>query len=258
MNRKTLIIANWKMNHGVEDSLKFFAQFTRQPLNLAGVDIVICPPFTSLYTAGVALQDTGIALGAQNCHFEDTGAYTGEVSAAFLRELGCDYVIVGHSERRQIFGETNADIAKKLAKALEHNVTPIFCVGETDEERKAEKTFRVIEKQMQEGLARLDREAASRVVLAYEPVWAIGTGNTATPEQAGEVHAFIRGLLHKAYGTAVGGQARILYGGSVKPDNICSLMNQPDIDGGLVGGASLKADQFVEIVRQGAGVMKPN
>lgn len=256
MNRKTLIVANWKMNHGVEDSLKFFAQFTRQPLSLAGVDVAICPPFTSLYTAGVALQDTGIALGAQNCHFEDTGAYTGEVSAAFLKELGCDYVIVGHSERRQIFGEINADIAKKLTKVLEHNMTPIFCVGETDEERKAGNTFRVIEKQMQEGMTRLDRESAARIVFAYEPVWAIGTGNTATPEQAQEVHAFIRGLLHKAYGTAVGGQSRVLYGGSVKPENVRALMTQPDIDGGLVGGASLEADQFIEIVRQGASVVK--
>lgn len=256
MHRNPIIAANWKMNFGVGESLKFITQLTRQPLNLDNIELILCPPFVSLYTAGVALQDTGVKMGAQNCHTEDSGAYTGEVSAAFLKELGCDYVIVGHSERRQIFRETDSDVARKTAKALEHGLTPIVCVGETESERNEEKTFRVLEKQLLEGLAGLDREAAGGIILAYEPVWAIGTGKTATCEQAQEVHAYIRSWLNHKFGTGIGGSARILYGGSVKPDNIRALMSQPDIDGGLVGGASLKVDQLLEIVKQGSGVVK--
>lgn len=256
MNRKTLIAANWKMNLGVEDSLKYFSHLTRGPLSFANVDIVICPPFTSLYTASVALQETSVVLGAQNCHFEDSGAFTGEISAAFLKELTCQYVIIGHSERRQIFKETNADIAKKLRRVLDSEMTPIFCVGETEAERKAEETSKVVEAQLREGLGKIDRSEIEKIVIAYEPVWAIGTGNTATPAQAGEVHAFIRNYLVKHYGTAFAAAVRIIYGGSVKPDNIRTLLREPDIDGGLVGGASLSPEHFMDIVRESATIVK--
>lgn len=256
MNRKTLIAANWKMNLGVEESLKYFSHLTRGPLSFINVDIVICPPFTSLYTASVALQETSVVLGAQNCHFEDSGAYTGEISPAFLKELACQYVIVGHSERRQIFKETNADIAKKLRRVLDSEMTPIFCVGETEAERKGSETYKVVEEQLREGLAKVDRSEIEKIVIAYEPVWAIGTGNTATPAQAGEVHTFIRNYLAKHYGMSFAVAVRIIYGGSVKPDNIRTLLREPDIDGGLIGGASLNPEHFMDIVRESATIVK--
>jgi triosephosphate isomerase len=253
MQRRKVFAANWKMNHGIEDAIKFITGFTRQALPTDQTDIVICPPFTSLYTVGIALQDSEIKLGAQNCHFEDNGAFTGEVSAVFLKEVGCQYVIIGHSERRHVFNEIDHDIAKKVSKALEHDLTPIFCVGETDAERKAEKTFAVLDQQIRGGLAHLERTQLERIIIAYEPVWAIGTGNTATPTQAQEAHAFIRTQIGKLFGISYGNAMRILYGGSIKSDNIRSLMAEPDIDGGLVGGASLKADSFLEIVQNGSG-----
>lgn len=256
MNRKILIAANWKMNLGVEDSLKYFSHLTRGPLSYAHVDIVICPPFTSLYTASVALQETSVVLGAQNCHFEDSGALTGEISASFLKELTCQYVIIGHSERRHIFKEANTDIAKKIRRVLDSEMTPIFCVGETDAERKASDTSKVIEEQLREGLSNVDRSEIEKIVIAYEPVWAIGTGNTATPAQAGEVHAFIRNDLVKHYGTSFAAAVRIIYGGSVKPDNIRTLLCEPDIDGALVGGASLNPEHFMNIVRESATIVK--
>lgn len=256
MHRKPLIAANWKMHLGVEESLKFITHFTRQPISFAQVDVAICPPFTSLYTASVALQGTEIHLGAQNCHWEDSGAFTGEVSPVFLKDLGCRYVIVGHSERRHIFRETDNEIAKKLAKATEHFLTPIFCVGETDEERRAGKAFEVLSRQLKDGLALLEREQIGKMVIAYEPVWAIGTGLTATPAQAQEAHAFIRNTISKNFGTSFGLEVRILYGGSVKPDNIRTLMHEADIDGALVGGASLKPEVFLDMVRQGGSVVK--
>lgn len=256
MMRKIVLAANWKMNLGIEESLKFITQFTRQPMVYSNVEVVICPPFTSLYTASVALQETGVQLGAQNCHHEDNGAFTGEVSPAFLKELPCSHVIVGHSERRHIFKETNQDIAKKLPKVLEYDMTPIFCVGETEAERKAGQTFSVIEAQLKEGLVAIDRNHIEKLIIAYEPVWAIGTGNTATPAQAGEVHAFIRAAIGRSYGTSYAAEIRIIYGGSIKPDNIRALISQPDIDGGLVGGASLSPEHFLEIVRESASVVK--
>lgn len=248
--RKKFIAANWKMHFGIEDSLKYFASFKRQAIAYQNVDVVICPPATSLYSSSVALSESDIQLGAQNCHHEKSGAFTGEISADFLEELGCKYVIVGHSERRQHFKETNETLALKLNRVFDAGLTPIFCVGETWDERKKNQTEAVIEKQLKEGVQSLTYEQISRVVIAYEPVWAIGTGNTATPEQAQDVHAFIRRLVGQIIGHNASLEARVIYGGSVKADNARDLLNKPDIDGALVGSASLNPDDFIEIIRQ--------
>lgn len=250
MNRKPFLAANWKMNLGVAEALKYVTQFVRQPALFEDIDVVLCPPFTTLYTTSVALQDTGVKLAAQNCYFEDAGAFTGEISPAFLQEVGCEYVIIGHSERRQIFKESNEDIARKLVKAMQNDLIPIFCVGETESERETGTTFTVIQKQLQAGLAALDKSMVAKLVIAYEPVWAIGTGKTATPAQAGEVHGYIRDQLAQLHGTAIAAEMRLIYGGSVKPDNMRALMSQADIDGALVGGASLKPESFLEIINQ--------
>lgn len=247
--RKKFIAANWKMHFGIEDSLKYFASFKRQAIAYQNVDVVICPPATSLYSSSVALSESDIFLGAQNCHQDKSGAFTGEVSADFLEELGCKYVIVGHSERRQLFKESNEVIALKLARVFDAGLTPIFCVGETAEERKKNQTEAVIEKQIKEGVLSLTYEQISRVVIAYEPVWAIGTGNTATPEQAQDVHAFIRRLIGQIIGHNASLEARVIYGGSVKVDNARDLLKKPDIDGALVGSASLNPEDFIEIIR---------
>ena len=207
--------------------------------------VLVCPPYPVIKDVCDTALPTNIAVGAQNLFWEDEGAYTGEVSAPMLNAVGCKYVIIGHSERRQYFGETDETVNKKLFAALKHNLISIVCVGETLEQREKGDAFKVIEKQITEGLRGLDVGSWKLVVIAYEPVWAIGTGKTASPEQAQEVHAFIRGLLPKE----VAANVRILYGGSVKPDNIVSLMEQPDIDGGLVGGASLKVESFVKLIK---------
>jgi len=207
--------------------------------------IVVCPPYPALQEVCDEICDSNVALGAQDLFWEDEGAFTGEVSAPMLKSVGCTYVIIGHSERRQCFGETDETVNKKLFAALKHNLFPIVCVGETLGQREKGETFKVIEKQIKEGFNKLEIGNWKLVIIAYEPVWAIGTGKTATPEQAQEVHAFIRKLLPKEVAQAV----RILYGGSVKPENMKELMAQPDIDGGLVGGASLKVDSFVKIVK---------
>lgn len=248
--RKKIIAANWKMHYGTEDSLKYFASFKRQAVAYQNIDVVICPPATSLYSSSVALGESDILLGAQNCHHEKAGAFTGEISADFLDELGCKYVIVGHSERRQLFGETDAILARKLVRVFDAGLTPIFCVGETLEQRKKNQTESVVEQQIKAGFQSLSYEQISRVVVAYEPVWAIGTGNTATPEQAQDVHAFIRRLVGQMIGHNASLEARVIYGGSVKPDNARDLFKKPDIDGALVGSASLNPDDFIEIIRQ--------
>ncbi|MBX7147790.1 triose-phosphate isomerase [bacterium] len=246
--RKPLLAGNWKMNLGIEDSLKFVMRFLRALPNHVKPDIVICPPATSLYTVSVALSEQNrVVLGAQNCHWEESGAFTGEISPAFLSELECKYVIIGHSERRQYFLETNDILNKKLAAALKSGLIPIYCIGETLDERKAEKTLAVIEKQLAEGLGSLNF-TGQNLVLAYEPVWAIGTGQVATPEQAEEVHVFIREWVKKNKSSELASHLRILYGGSVKPDNIRQLMDKPNIDGALVGGASLSVESFLELV----------
>lgn len=249
MTRRNFVAANWKMHHGVEDAIKFFALLKRQPFLLQDIDIVVCPPFTSLYSSSITIQETEIKLGAQNCHWEDAGAFTGEVSAVFLKELGCQYVIVGHSERRHVFGETDDKIALKLAKVLEHALRPIFCVGETETQRSSGQTFDVVGQQLEKGLEKIDKERAESLVIAYEPVWAIGTGKNATAREAQEVHKFIRERLGKKFGTYAGNLIRIVYGGSVNPDNIAGIVAEPDIDGALIGGASLDADKFLDMAK---------
>jgi len=254
--RKKLIIANWKMNYGVEETLKFLTHFKRKARISGALEVVICPPFTSLYTASVYLTEleSMIALGAQNCHWEDKGAFTGEVSLPFLKEIGCDYVVVGHSERRHIFGETNEQVALKAKAALIHEISPIFCVGEKREEREAGKTRDVVLGQLDVFLKKIDPTLAENLVIAYEPVWAIGTGLAATPEQAGEVHAMIRKLMADWGGSALAAKIQIVYGGSVSLANLKTLLGIPDIDGALIGGASLAVDTFTQIVHDAAAV----
>lgn len=247
--RKPLIIANWKMNHTVNEALKFLTVLQKQPNLPSDIDMVICPPFTCLQSLSILLaEEKKVSLGAQNVHWEKAGAYTGEVSPLFLKELGCDYVIVGHSERRQLFFETNEMISKKVKAVLENEMIPIFCIGETKQERDQGKTQMVIQTQLRSALDFLPHNFFSHLVIAYEPVWAIGTGQNATPEVAEEVHHYIREWVSKKVGGEIAGQIRIVYGGSVKPDNCAELLKKPDIDGVLVGGASVSVDSFLQIV----------
>jgi len=217
-----------------------------------GVDVLVAPPFTVLAAVARVLKGSNVLLGAQNMHSESEGAFTGEVAPPMLKEAGCTHVILGHSERRQLFGETDEGVAKKAAAALAHGLVPIVCVGETLEERDAGKTMAVVERQVDRALRGLSPERVEGLVIAYEPVWAIGTGRTASPAQAQEVHGFIRRRVAGSHGPAAE-VVRILYGGSVKPDNIGALMHEPDIDGALVGGASLKGDSFLKIVHYPEG-----
>ena len=248
--RIPLIAGNWKMYLTTADAVALVKQL--QSLleeHDDEVEVVVCPPFTALPAVAGALKGSRIGLGAQNMHWEKEGAYTGEISAEMLTELGCRYVILGHSERRQYFGEADPQVNRKLKAALECRVTPILCIGETLAEREEGLTLQVVGGQLKGGLSGVSAQAGERVAVAYEPVWAIGTGRTATPEQAEEVHAFIRKRLTEHWGETAAAKIRILYGGSVKPDNIDALMAEPEIDGALVGGASLKADTFARIVR---------
>jgi len=245
--RKPFIAGNWKMYKSVAEA-RILARGLRAQLDaVSDREIAVCPPMTALVAVAEELKGSMIALGAQNAHWEKQGAFTGEVAAPMLAELGCRYVIVGHSERRQYFGETDETVNKRMQAVLSAGLVPIVCIGETLQEREAGATFSVIERQMKGGLKGL--AAPTGIVIAYEPVWAIGTGKTATPDQAQEVHSHIRKLYAQTFGDAAAQQVRILYGGSVKPDNMSALMSQPDIDGGLVGGASLEADSFTKIVR---------
>lgn len=245
--RTPFVAGNWKMFKTTAESRSFLKGLRAHEASFAGCDVVVCPPFTALAAAAEALANSPIRLGAQNVHWEKQGAYTGEISAGMLSELGARFVIVGHSERRQYFGETDATVQKRMLAALNGGLTPIVCVGELLAEREAGKTLAVLERQMRDGLKGLADPAS--IVIAYEPVWAIGTGKVATPDQAQEAHAFIRKLYGQLYTTAAAQAVRILYGGSVKPDNITGLMKQPDIDGGLVGGACLEAESFSAIVK---------
>ena len=247
--RKPFIAANWKMNNTVGDALKFVAAFTADLKAVGNVDCVLAPPFTALYAMNEALEGTEIRLAAQNLYWEESGAFTGEIAPRFLADVGCSHVIVGHSERRQLFGETDETVNRRLRAALGNGLVPILCVGETLEEREANRTWDVIERQLKDGLKGIDLAACEDFVVAYEPVWAIGTGRTATPEQAQEIHAMIRAHLARAYGKDVAAKRRIIYGGSVKPSNSRELMTKDDIDGALVGGASLDPKQFAAIVR---------
>jgi len=249
MNRKTIIVGNWKLNHTSLEAINLVNGLKRQLYDVNDVDIVVCPVFTVLSEIHELLLESNIALGAQDLFWEDSGAFTGEVSAPMLKDAGAQYVIIGHSERRQFFGETNQTVNKKIKAALRSGLTPIVCVGESLQEREAGKTFDVVGGQCEESLTGFNAEEMAKMIIAYEPVWAIGTGKTATSAQAQEVHQFIRKILIKLSNekTAVG--IRIQYGGSVKPENIAELISQPDIDGALVGGASLKEDSFAAIVK---------
>lgn len=247
--RKKVIAGNWKMNNDLHGTVSLISDLKKE-LNGKNVEaeVIICPPFTSLETASTLLKDSVIKLGAQNMYFEESGAFTGEVSVSMLKSVGCEYVILGHSERRTIFNESDQVINKKIKTAIKFGLKPIFCIGETLEEREKGITFKVVETQIQNGLKDLSESDLSNLIIAYEPVWAIGTGRNATPQQAQEVHQFIRGLISKLYSANFARQLVIQYGGSVKADNAKELLSQPDIDGALVGGACLKADSFIKII----------
>jgi triosephosphate isomerase len=254
MLRKKLIAGNWKMNKTVPEAATLAQEIAAELGRVTDVDIVVCPPFTALETVGKAIEGTTIKLGAQNMHPETGGAYTGEISAPMIRALFATHVILGHSERRAYFGETDALINKKVLAALTHQLRPILCVGETLAEREAGATLEVVRTQTEGALAGVTAGQVNNVVIAYEPVWAIGTGKVATTGQAQEVHAFIRQLLTKLYGEAVAQKIRILYGGSMKPANAPQLLTQKDIDGGLIGGAALESRSFVELINAAAAV----
>jgi len=247
--RRPFIAGNWKMHKTIREAVDFANQLKNAQRGYDEREVVIAPPFPALYPVAEVLMDSGIRLSAQNLHEKPEGAYTGEVSAGMLIDAGCEYVIVGHSERRTLFGEKNDVINRKLKAALSFGLMPIFCIGEILEEREEGRTFAVVEQQIKEGLNNLTTDDIRHLLIAYEPVWAIGTGKTATPEQAQEVHAFIRDVMGKAYGGDVSVDIAVIYGGSVNPGNIGGLMAQEDIDGALVGGASLDIDSFVRIIR---------
>lgn len=252
--RKKLIAGNWKMNKTPADGVALVTELVAALGKQTDVDVVVCPPFTGLESAAKALDGSTIKLGAQNMHFEANGAFTGEVSAPMLRAIFATHVILGHSERRTLFGEQDAFINKKVIAALKNQLRPILCVGETLAEREAGTTLKVVQTQTEAGLEGVSKEQAATVVIAYEPVWAIGTGKVATTDQAQEVHAYIRGLLVKLFGDAIAQKVRILYGGSMKPANAPELLSQKDIDGGLIGGASLEARSFTDLVKSAAAV----
>ncbi len=255
MIRKKVIAGNWKMNKTAAEGAELAKDILTEVGRETSVDVVLCPPFTALAAVGHCLEGQAVKLGAQNMHPEKHGAFTGEVSAEMLRTLYVTHVILGHSERRQYCGETDAFVNKKVLAALAHELKPILCVGETLAERAAGQTLEVVRRQAERALAGVKPEQITTVIVAYEPVWAIGTGKVATTAQAQEVHAFIRDLLTKLHGAPLAQKVRILYGGSMKPANAPELLAQPDIDGGLIGGASLEAKSFVELIRaaQAAG-----
>lgn len=252
MGRRTFIAGNWKMNKTIAEAIALVREL-RSAVSMVRdrVEIAVAPPFPALHPVAKALEDSNVILAAQNCHAEASGAFTGEVAAPMLKEVGCSYVILGHSERRQLFGETDAGVNRKVAAVLKAGMLPIVCVGETLAEREANQTLSVVEAQVKGCLSGFGKEEGARFVVAYEPVWAIGTGRTATPQQAQEVHAFIRGRLAKS-DAIVAQRIQILYGGSVKPQNAAELFGMADIDGGLIGGASLVAQDFIAIC-QAAG-----
>jgi triosephosphate isomerase len=248
-NRTPLIAGNWKMYKTTPEAVDTARQLVDLVADSADVDIMIAPVFTALDPVSRVVGDSRVALGAQNLYWEKEGAYTGEISADMLVSAGCQYVIIGHSERRQFFGETDETVNQKIRAAIDADLIPVFCVGESEAEREAGQTFSVLDKQVKKGLDKYFAKDLATLVIAYEPVWAIGTGKTATKEQAQEVHAHIRSLIEQMFDPSLAQSVRILYGGSVKPDNIAALMEMADIDGGLVGGASLEAGPFSKIVK---------
>ncbi len=246
-DRTPLIAGNWKMNKTAAEAVALATEICAGADDPA-VDALVAPPFTALGPVAKALAGSKVLLAGQNMHSEPSGAFTGEIAPPMLKDVGCSHVILGHSERRQLFGETDEGVAKKTKVALDSGLLPISCVGETLDERESGKTMDVVGRQVDAILKALSADEAARIVIAYEPIWAIGTGKVATPEQAQEVHAFIRSRIAAAHGQRVADGLRILYGGSVKPDNVKGLMALPDVDGALVGGASLKADSFLKLV----------
>ena len=251
--RKNFVAGNWKMNLNSAQAEELAAGLKKNISQITGdVDVAICPPFVYLQTVAVAIAGSSIALGAQDVYFQTNGAFTGEISVEMLKDVGCRYVIVGHSERRHVIGEKDELINRKLQAVLEGGLLPILCIGELLEERENGQTEKVIERQIRQGLVDIDKGQMANVTLAYEPVWAIGTGKTASPEQAQQAHAFARSILEDMFGTDVATAIRIQYGGSVKPANAQILMSQTDVDGALVGGASLKVDDFLAIIQAGA------
>ncbi len=247
--RTPIIAGNWKLNKTIGESVDLVIALRTLIVDVTNVEIIVAPVFTALSAVAQVLEGSNICLAAQDVFWEESGAFTGEVSPTMLKDAGCDYVIIGHSERRQYFGETNESVNRKVKAAHAHGLTPIICVGEQLADREAGRTESVVEYHVINGLAELSADQILSTVIAYEPVWAIGTGKTATPNQAQEVHAFIRSLLSKICTADVASQVRIQYGGSVKPDNADELMAQPDVDGALVGGASLESELFAQIVK---------
>jgi triosephosphate isomerase len=256
--RRMIIAGNWKMYKTIPEAIELANGIKRGFYNLESqdVDIVLCPPFTALAEVSEIISESDIQLGAQDMHWQEEGAFTGEVSPTMLKDAGCKFVIIGHSERRQFFAETNETVNKKIKSALKNDLLPILCVGETLSERESGKTYNVLDDHLRNGLKEITDEEIIKVVIAYEPVWAIGTGKTATPQQAQEAQKYIRDLLIKMYNKAIGDILRIQYGGSVKPGNALELLSQPDIDGALVGGASLDLNSFSEIIKTAIKVKK--
>jgi triosephosphate isomerase len=249
MGRLPFMAGNWKMNKTTGEAIDLVRELKAAISGVKGVEVAVAPPFTALYAVCKELEGSSIRLAAQNLYWEEKGAFTGEVSPLMLKEVGCHYVIIGHSERRQFFGETDETVNRRIKAALAQGLKVIFCIGEILKEREGGKTFSVIERQVEDGLKNLSDKEMKNIVIAYEPIWAIGTGKTATPGQAEEVHRFIRGKIEKLFSREVSEEIRIQYGGSVTPENIKGLMEQANIDGALVGGASLKAESFSKIVR---------
>jgi triosephosphate isomerase len=256
--RRTIIAGNWKMYKTIVEAIELANGIKRELFNLSNqdMDIVLCPAFTALSEVWEVIINSNLGLGAQDMYWQQEGAFTGEVCGKMLKDAGCSFVIIGHSERRQFFGETNETVNKKIKAALNYNLTPIVCVGETLDEREKGLTFEVLNDHVHNGLKGISAQELLKTVIAYEPVWAIGTGKTATPQQAQEAHKYIRELLSKIYDAKTAQDLRIQYGGSVKPENITELMKQPDIDGALVGGASLNIESFVQIVKRASEVKK--
>jgi triosephosphate isomerase len=251
--RHPFIAGNWKMHKTVHDTVVYIKEFRSLVKDIDDVEIVLAPPFTAIHGAAEAARNSNVGISAQDLHWEREGAFTGEVSAALVREAGADYVIIGHSERRQLFGETDASVNRKLIAAMASGLVPIVCIGETLEERERNDTLTVLDRQIKDDFDGISGEQVGGLVIAYEPVWAIGTGRTATTAQAQEAHAHIRQRLRQWFGAAAAEECHVIYGGSVKPDNTHDLVGQPDVDGALVGGASLDIKSFFEIIQRARG-----
>jgi len=249
-DRNSIVVANWKMNLTISEAIRLATEVKNTISGKRDVDVVLAPPFTSLHSVSIALDTSNIFIAAQNMHYEDSGAFTGEISPLMLTGIGCKFVILGHSERRTYFSETNSNVNKKLLKAIENSLIPIVCIGETLDEREKNKTFQVLETQVRECIVNIEKPDTEEVIIAYEPIWAIGTGKAASASDAENVHQFVRNLLGEILGKTVANKTRIIYGGSVKPQNCREFVDQKNIDGFLVGGASLDASSFAKIVQQ--------